>query len=60
MFKTLPSKIPLGRWERTTHVKNNLKIDMANIDHCGTCSFLEIKEVEKEKKLSKKLVNPAH
>jgi len=36
----LPSvKISLGRWERTNMKLNQIKIDWANIDHCGTCSY---------------------
>ena len=30
---------PLGRWERTGTLKNNIKIDWANTDHCGTCLY---------------------
>jgi hypothetical protein len=31
--------IPLGRWCLNDKSKNNWKIDMANTDHCGTCSY---------------------
>jgi hypothetical protein len=31
--------IALGRWCLNDRSKNNLKVDMANIDHCGTCSY---------------------
>jgi len=31
--------IPLGRWCLNDKTKNNWKIDMANMDHCGTCSY---------------------
>lgn len=30
---------PLGRWCLNDKSKNNWKIDMANTDHCGTCSY---------------------
>jgi hypothetical protein len=30
---------PLGRWCIKDKTKNNWKIDMANTDHCGTCSY---------------------
>lgn len=30
---------PLGRWCIKDKSKNNWKIDMANTDHCGTCSY---------------------
>lgn len=29
---------PLGRWCTKDKTKNNWKVDMANIDHCGTCA----------------------
>ena len=29
---------PLGRWCIKDKSKNNWKIDMANVDHCGTCA----------------------
>ena len=29
----------LGRWTITDMKKNKIKIDWANIDHCGTCSY---------------------
>lgn len=31
--------IPLGRWCLNDKSKNNWKVDMANTDHCGTCSY---------------------
>lgn len=40
--------VPLGRWKRTDKLKNNLKIDWANVDHCGTCSYLEKKTRNQE------------
>ena len=33
------NKTALGRWECTGHKENKIKIDWANIDHCGTCSY---------------------
>ncbi len=36
-FKTTNS-IPLGRWHLDKHT--NLKIDLSNEDHCGTCASL--------------------
>jgi len=29
----------LGRWCIKDKSKNGWKIDMANVDHCGTCSY---------------------
>jgi len=29
----------LGRWKLDTNKSTKLKIDMANTDHCGTCTF---------------------
>jgi len=31
--------------------KNNIKIDWANVDHCGTCSYEPIKKENDEKKI---------
>jgi hypothetical protein len=31
------SPVLLGRWCRTEQNLNNVKVDLANIDHCGTC-----------------------
>ena len=31
-------KTSLGRWECTNMKLNEIKIDWANVDHCGTCS----------------------
>ena len=48
---------PLGRWCHRDKSKNDWKIDMANIDHCGTCAneatktFTE-KSLTKENKLT--------
>ena len=33
----------LGRWSLTDMKTNKIKIDWANIDHCGTCSY-EVKK----------------
>lgn len=54
MFKHIVSRLssinlnPLGRWCLKDKSKNNWKIDMANIDHCGTCSY-DIKKPPKIK-----------
>lgn len=36
--KASPSPV-LGRWCTADKSKNNWKVDMANTDHCGTCSY---------------------
>jgi hypothetical protein len=36
-MKIRPS--PMGRWCHVDKSKNDWKVDMANTDHCGTCSF---------------------
>jgi hypothetical protein len=44
-------KILLGRWERTDRTLNKIKIDWANIDHCGTCAYASVsatKELPKQ------------
>ena len=45
-FKNSPLPI-LGRWCNMDKTKNNLKVDMANTDHCGTCSYDAIKKNHK-------------
>ena len=35
-------KISLGRWECTNMKLNQIKIDWANVDHCGTCSHTSL------------------
>jgi len=42
MLRTLLRKLRsapvlLGRWCRTEKNMNDLKVDLANIDHCGVC-----------------------
>ena len=43
MFRKLVM-VPLGRWTRTSRELNNVKVDLANIDHCGTCTYDKTKE----------------
>jgi hypothetical protein len=45
-LQALKSSSPplLGRWCNIDKSKNNWKIDMANTDHCGTCSYDAIKD----------------
>jgi hypothetical protein len=50
--------VPLGRWCRTDKVHNDIKVDLANMDHCGTCASDKIKEAQTVKKEIKK-VDPA-
>jgi len=39
-LKTSSSTLPvLGRWCHMDKSKNGWKVDMANTDHCGTCSY---------------------
>jgi hypothetical protein len=38
IFRHTPKTL-LGRWERTNHNQNKIKIDLANTDHCGTCTY---------------------
>lgn len=38
-LKNNTNKLPLGRWTlENCDDKRNIKIDMANEDHCGTCN----------------------
>jgi hypothetical protein len=41
----------LGRWNLTDMTQNKIKIDWANVDHCGTCSYKQVKERINEKKM---------
>lgn len=36
----------LGRWCRTDKKLNDIKVDLANIDHCGTCVHENIKDTK--------------
>jgi len=38
----------LGRWCRTGKKLNDLKVDLANIDHCGICFHEKSKEHDKK------------
>jgi hypothetical protein len=52
IFRRLNAIKPiLGRWCLNDKSKNNWKIDMANVDHCGTCSYKPPHEVSKLKDL---------
>lgn len=46
--KDLP--IPAGRW-KTKHcdIENDIKIDLSNEDHCGTCGEYALKQIETDK-----------
>ena len=58
IFSTLrrmnPTYIPLGRWCRTDKPLNDVKVDLANMDHCGTCNHDNIKETPIARELKKK------
>jgi Zn ribbon nucleic-acid-binding protein len=44
ILQFFPAKRPmLGRWCLHDKTKIPWKIDMANIDHCGTCAFTQNK-----------------
>lgn len=43
-LRTAP--VLLGRWCRTDKKLNDIKVDLANIDHCGTCTHDKIKETK--------------
>jgi len=47
IFKATTEKICLGRWECTGMKQNTIKIDWANIDHCGTCSYGSLEKIPK-------------
>lgn len=41
----------LGRWKLDNFKQTKLKIDMANMDHCGTCLFKDNRQKELPKLL---------
>ena len=43
----------LGRWTITDMKQNKIKIDWANVDHCGTCSYDKPKKKEDVSKPTK-------
>ena len=47
----------LGRWCRTNKKLNDVKVDLANVDHCGIC-FHEPKKHEKHEKHEKHKLLP--
>lgn len=52
-FKIGPQSPPLGRWSRTEKPSNDIKIDWANVDHCGTCMYDQMKKKIKEIDITK-------
>ena len=56
--KLRPRNVPLGRWCRTEKDHNDIKVDLANMDHCGTCASDKMKEALTIKKEIKK-IDPA-
>jgi hypothetical protein len=46
-------KLPhmLGRWQRNDTKRVNIKVDLSNEDHCGSCSDLLDKYKENLKKI---------
>jgi hypothetical protein len=39
----------LGRWSRTEKILNDVKVDLANVDHCGVCTITDYSDVRKVK-----------
>ncbi len=39
------TKTMLGRWERSCEATTKIKVDWANVDHCGTCSKEDLKSI---------------
>ena len=49
MIRSAP--VLLGRWCRTDKKLNDVKVDLANVDHCGICFHKKPKpEAEKKSK----------
>jgi hypothetical protein len=43
MMKNIVNKTLLGRWSRSCDAMTAIKVNWANIDHCGTCSKEDLK-----------------
>lgn len=56
--KLRPVNVPLGRWCRTDKVHNDIKVDLANMDHCGTCASDKMKEAQTVKEEKPKKLDP--
>lgn len=56
MLKSAP--VLLGRWCRTGQKLNNIKVDLANVDHCGICVHEKPKKHEKHAKHAKHKLLP--
>jgi hypothetical protein len=54
--KLRPASVALGRWARTEKTLNDVKVDLANMDHCGTCAHDKIQTPD-EKKIKPITVN---
>jgi len=46
----------LGRWCRTDKKLNDVKVDLANVDHCGICVH---ENLDNKKKDTSKKIEPA-
>lgn len=57
-MRIMKPSILLGRWCLNDKTKNNWKVDMANTDHCGTCSYEHPKAAPKIKDLEDPPVQP--
>jgi hypothetical protein len=55
--KLRPVNVPLGRWSRTEKIHNDIKVDWANMDHCGTCAKDKMDDVDLVTK--KDVTNPS-
>lgn len=45
-FRFFADKVMLGRWKLSDFNTNKIKIDWANVDHCGTCAYKKTPKVE--------------
>jgi len=66
MFRRLflIAHVPLGRWTRTDSSANAIKIDWANTDHCGTCTYPQPPDLktsnEEERSMHRRSAVPVH
>jgi hypothetical protein len=55
LFTAPTQQLLLGRWQRSTEKAIAIKVEWANIDHCGTCSKHDVPK-QKENKQKEEVV----
>jgi hypothetical protein len=58
--KLRPTPVLLGRWCRTDKNLNDVKVDLANVDHCGTCVHEKLAKTETRSEVKGRGLNSSH